>query len=130
MVRGRLGSPSKAVPAGTDRLRIPIRGLVLTSAGRSEDAVHGLCALGQDGLELLAVDRLGDRGAAVADKPGDLFKRDSGGGHELAVDGIRVTVTCRVVKIARQPYYRWLAQPVSEAEYEAAYRVDALFDAH
>ena len=31
--------------------------------------------------------------------------------RELAVDGIPVTVTCRVLKIARQPYYRWLAQP-------------------
>jgi putative transposase len=28
--------------------------------------------------------------------------------RELAADGIRVTVTCRVLKIARQPYYRWL----------------------
>ena len=26
---------------------------------------------------------------------------------ELAADGIPVTVTCRVLKIARQPYYRW-----------------------
>ena len=31
--------------------------------------------------------------------------------RELAVDGIPVTVTCRVLKIARQPYYRWLAEP-------------------
>jgi hypothetical protein len=30
---------------------------------------------------------------------------------ELAVDGIPVTVTCRVLNIARQPYYRWLKQP-------------------
>jgi putative transposase len=29
--------------------------------------------------------------------------------RELAADGIPVTVTCRVLKIARQPYYRWLA---------------------
>ena len=29
--------------------------------------------------------------------------------RELAEDGIPVTVTCRVVKIARQPYCRWLA---------------------
>jgi hypothetical protein len=26
--------------------------------------------------------------------------------RELAVDGIPVTVTCRVLHIARQPYYR------------------------
>ena len=27
---------------------------------------------------------------------------------ELAGDGIPVTVTCRVLKLSRQPYYRWL----------------------
>ena len=27
--------------------------------------------------------------------------------RELAADGIPVTVTCRVLKLARQPYYRW-----------------------
>ena len=50
--------------------------------------------------------------------------------RELAVDGIPVAVTCRVLKIARQPYYRWLAQPVTVAELTAAYRANALFDAH
>lgn len=50
--------------------------------------------------------------------------------RELAVDGIPVTVTCRVLKIARQPYYRWLATPVTGAELEEAYRANALFDAH
>ena len=50
--------------------------------------------------------------------------------RELAVDGIPVTVTCRVLKIARQPYYRWLAEPVTEAEWVAAHRANALFDAH
>lgn len=50
--------------------------------------------------------------------------------RELATDGIPVTVTCRVLKIARQPYYRWLAQPVTDAELIEAYRADALFDAH
>jgi putative transposase len=50
--------------------------------------------------------------------------------RELATDGIPVTVTCRVLKIARQPYYRWLADPVTAAELTAAYRANALFDAH
>lgn len=50
--------------------------------------------------------------------------------RELAEDGIPVTVTCRVLKIARQPYYRWLAQPVTDAELVEAYRANALFDAH
>ncbi|MBU8814224.1 IS3 family transposase [Mycolicibacterium goodii] len=49
---------------------------------------------------------------------------------ELAADGIAVAVTCRVLKLARQPYYRWLAQPVTDAELIEAYRADALFDAH
>ena len=50
--------------------------------------------------------------------------------RELAGDGIPVTVTCRVLKISRQPYYRWLASPVTDAELEAAYVANAIFDAH
>ena len=49
---------------------------------------------------------------------------------ELAADGIPVAVTCRVLNIARQPYYRWLAQPVGQAELVAAHRANALVDAH
>lgn len=49
---------------------------------------------------------------------------------ELAADGIPVAVTCRVLKLARQPYYRWLAHPVTDAELIEAYRANALFDAH
>ena len=48
---------------------------------------------------------------------------------ELAADGIPVAVTCRVLKLARQPYYRWLATPVTDAERAEAYRANALFDA-
>jgi transposase InsO family protein len=50
--------------------------------------------------------------------------------RELAVDGIPVTVTCRVLNLARQPYYRWLAAPVTDAEWVQAHRANALFDAH
>ncbi|NYG55947.1 transposase InsO family protein [Nocardioides perillae] len=50
--------------------------------------------------------------------------------RELAADGIPVAVTCRVLNIARQPYYRWLANPVTVAELTSAYRANALFDAH
>jgi putative transposase len=39
-------------------------------------------------------------------------------------------VTCRVLKLARQPYYRWLKNPVGERELEEAYLADAVFDAH
>jgi putative transposase len=41
-----------------------------------------------------------------------------------------VTVTCRVLNIARQPYYRWLENPVTEVELAEAYLANALFDAH
>jgi hypothetical protein len=50
--------------------------------------------------------------------------------RELAGDGVPVTVTCRVLKLARQPYYRWLKHPISDAELVEAYRANALFDAH
>jgi putative transposase len=54
--------------------------------------------------------------------------------RELAAEDapmrVPVAVTCRVLKIARQPYYRWLARPVTDAELEEAYRANALFDAH
>jgi putative transposase len=50
--------------------------------------------------------------------------------RELAADGIPVAVTCRVLKIARQPYYRWLARPITDAELKEAYLANALFDAH
>ena len=49
---------------------------------------------------------------------------------DLAASGIPVAVTCRVLEIARQPYYRWLAHPITEAELVEAYRLNALIDAH
>lgn len=49
---------------------------------------------------------------------------------ELAAEGIAVALTCRVLGLARQPYYRWLAAPVTDADHTAAYRANALFDAH
>lgn len=39
-------------------------------------------------------------------------------------------MTCRVLKLARQPYYRWLTCPVTRADLTQAYRANALFDAH
>ncbi|MGC0334767.1 hypothetical protein RKD23_007757 [Streptomyces sp. SAI-170] len=45
---------------------------------------------------------------------------------ELTGDGVPVTIACRVLKRARQPYYRWLAQPVTDAMLEEAYRANAL----
>ena len=49
---------------------------------------------------------------------------------ELAEDGIPVAVSLRVLKLSRQPYYRWRADPVTAAELAEAYRANALIDAH
>jgi hypothetical protein len=35
-----------------------------------------------------------------------------------------------VLDLARQPYYQWLAEPVTTAELKQAYRANMLFDAH
>ena len=50
--------------------------------------------------------------------------------RELAVDGVPVTVTCRVLKLCRQQYYRWLAEPFTDAELDEAWVANAVFDAH
>ena len=39
-------------------------------------------------------------------------------------------MSCRVLKLARQPYYRWLAEPISESEWGEASLTNAVFDAH
>ena len=49
---------------------------------------------------------------------------------ELAADGIPVAVSLRVLKLSRQPYYRWRHQQVTTAELTEAYRANALLDAH
>jgi transposase InsO family protein len=50
--------------------------------------------------------------------------------RELAADGIPVTVTCGVLELCRQQYYRWLACPVTDAELDEAWLANAIFDAH
>jgi transposase InsO family protein len=50
--------------------------------------------------------------------------------RDLAGDGIPVTVTCRVLKLCRQQYYRWIEAPISDAELDEAYLANAIFDAH
>ncbi len=50
--------------------------------------------------------------------------------RELAAHGFPVAVTCRVLKLTRQPYYRWLAAPLTTREVERAYLADAVFEAH
>jgi len=36
---------------------------------------------------------------------------------EFAADGVAVTVSCRVLKLARQPYYRWLKFPITGSKW-------------
>jgi len=50
--------------------------------------------------------------------------------NELAADGIPVAVTCRVLKIARAPFYRWQQHPVTQAVWVQAHRRNALLNAH
>lgn len=50
--------------------------------------------------------------------------------RELAVDAIPVTVSCRVLKLARAAYYRWLNQPFTDAQLDEAWLANAVFDAH
>lgn len=49
---------------------------------------------------------------------------------QLASEGIPVTLTCRVLKLCRAQYYRWLAQPVTESDKVREQRVAALLAAH
>ena len=50
--------------------------------------------------------------------------------RELADDGIPVAVSCRVLDVARQPYYRWLHNPVAPAEARRRVLADAIHEAH
>src|SRR5690606_29759612 len=50
--------------------------------------------------------------------------------RDLADDGVPVTVTCRVLKLCRQQYYRWLERPITDAELDEAWLANAIFDAH
>jgi transposase InsO family protein len=50
--------------------------------------------------------------------------------RELAVDGIPVTVTCRVLNLCRPQCYRWLDQLITDGQLEEAYLANAIFDVH
>ena len=49
---------------------------------------------------------------------------------ELAADGIPVAVSCRVLGLARQPYYRWLDAPIVDSQLDEAYLANVIHDAH
>ena len=50
--------------------------------------------------------------------------------RELAVDGVPVTVTCRVLRFSRQAFYAWDADPVSDRDWDDAHLVNAIRDVH
>ena len=50
--------------------------------------------------------------------------------RELADDGIPVTVSCRVLKLARAAYYRWAETPFTDGQLDEAWLANAIFDAH
>jgi len=49
---------------------------------------------------------------------------------DLAADGIPVTVTCRVLGFSKQAFYKWKANPVTKADLERAYLINAALDVH
>ncbi|MGZ0220390.1 MAG: IS3 family transposase, partial [Acidimicrobiales bacterium] len=49
---------------------------------------------------------------------------------ELVDDRIPVTVSCRVLKLGRSAYYRWLHTPSVDSQLEEAYLANAIHDAH
>jgi len=50
--------------------------------------------------------------------------------RELAVDGVPVTATCRVLGFSRQAFHAWDANPVSDRDWDDAHLVDAILDVH
>lgn len=49
---------------------------------------------------------------------------------ELAAEGIPVAVTCRVLKLARQPYYPWLNTPLTENQIRRRDLIEAIGEVH
>jgi hypothetical protein len=45
--------------------------------------------------------------------------------RDLAADKIPVAVTCRVLGFSTQAYYKWLANPVSQRDWDDAHLVNA-----
>ena len=41
--------------------------------------------------------------------------------RELAVDGVPVTVTCRVLQFSKQGFYQWLRNPVTQRDWDDAH---------
>lgn len=50
--------------------------------------------------------------------------------RDLAGDGVPVAVTCRVLKLCKQAYYRWMRNPVSNRDYDDAVLINHAVDIH
>lgn len=50
--------------------------------------------------------------------------------QDLAVEGIPVTVTCRVLGFTPQAFYKWQAQPVSDRDWNDARLINQALDIH
>ena len=50
--------------------------------------------------------------------------------RELAAEHIPVAVTCRVLGFSKQAYYKWLARPVSQRDWDDAHLINAAIDIH
>ncbi|WP_198682662.1 IS3 family transposase [Kribbella sp. VKM Ac-2569] len=49
---------------------------------------------------------------------------------DLAVDGIAVAVTCRVLGFTKQAFYKWRANPVTQRDYDDAHLINAAREIH
>ena len=50
--------------------------------------------------------------------------------RELAADKIPVAVTCRVLGFSKQAYYKWLAHPISQRDWDDAHLINTAYDIH
>jgi putative transposase len=50
--------------------------------------------------------------------------------RDLAVDGIPVTVACRVLGFSKQAFYAWKKRPFSDRDWDDAHLINAAIDAH
>jgi transposase InsO family protein len=49
---------------------------------------------------------------------------------DLHKDGVPVVLSCRVLGFSKQAYYKWKANPVSDADWRRAHLINAAWDAH
>ena len=50
--------------------------------------------------------------------------------QDLAVDGVPVTLTCRVLGFSKQAFYKWQANPVTDRDWNDAHLINAALDIH